>query len=192
MCGKGTAKMNTVKQLKTPLTKEGIKTLKTGDVVELTGTVYTARDAAHQRIQLAWEAGEPLPMDFTNQMVFYAGPCPAKPGQTIGSIAATTSMRMDGFVDMMFQLGMLGMIGKGGRSGIVPELCKKYGGIYLLGTGGASALISRQVKDCAVAAYDDLGAEAIKRLEVEHLRLVVGIDSQGRVFQPGEIQKYKR
>jgi fumarate hydratase subunit beta len=179
-------------QLKTPLTRDAVQDLKIGDILELTGVIYTARDAAHKRMQLALAEHRPLPVDFTNQLIFYAGPCPAKPGRAVGSIAPTTSMRMDSFVEMTFQLGMLGMIGKGDRSGFVPELCKKYGGLYLLSIGGASALISNQVKTCEVVAYEDLGTESIKRLEVEKLRLIVGIDTQGRVFQAEEIKKYRR
>jgi len=184
--------MNEIVQLHTPLTREDIKELNIGDVLELTGTIYTARDAAHKRMQAAWAAGREQPVDFRDQFIFYAGPCPTKPGRTMGSIAPTTSMRMDSFVEMTFRLGMLGMIGKGDRSDFVPELCKKYGGVYLLSIGGASAMISNQVKTCDVVAYEDLGTESIKWLEVEKLRLIVGIDSKGRVFQHEEIKKYKR
>lgn len=183
---------DTITQIHTPLTKEDIKNFAIGDVLELTGTIYTARDAAHKRMQTALKEGKPQPIDFKDQFIFYAGPCPTKPGRTMGSIAPTTSMRMDSFVEMTFQLGMLGMIGKGDRSDFVPELCKKYAGVYLLSIGGASALISNQVKKCDVVAYEDLGTESIKRLEVEKLRLIVGIDAQGRVFQTEQIAKYKR
>lgn len=184
--------MNKIIRLQTPLTRDDIKELKIGDVLELTGTIYTARDAAHKRMQTALADGLPQPVDFQNQFIFYAGPCPTKPGRTMGSIAPTTSMRMDSYVEMTFQLGMLGMIGKGDRSDYVPELCKTYGGVYLLSIGGASAMISNQVKTCDVVAYEDLGTESIKRLQVENLRLIVGIDSEGRVFQTEEIKKYKR
>ena len=179
-------------QLKTPLTKEDMKQLCIGDVFELTGDILTARDAAHKRMEKAWKENKPQPIDFTNQFIFYAGPCPTKPGRTMGSIAPTTSMRMDCFVEMTFQLGMLGMIGKGDRSDFVPGLCKQYGGVYLLSIGGASAMISNQVKTCDVVAYDDLGTESIKRLGVEKLRLIVGIDVKGRVFQEEQIKIYKR
>ncbi|MCL1992504.1 MAG: FumA C-terminus/TtdB family hydratase beta subunit [Spirochaetes bacterium] len=181
-----------VKQFKTPLTKADMASLEIGDIIELTGTIYTARDAAHKRMQTTLNEGGQQPLDFANQFVFYAGPCPTKPGRTMGSIAPTTSMRMDSFVEMTFQLGMLGMIGKGDRSDFVPGLCKKYGGVYLLSIGGASALISNQVKSCEEVAYKDLGPESIKRLEVEKLRLIVGIDTQGRVFQEEQIKLYKR
>ena len=179
-------------QLHTPLTKDDMRVFNIGDILELTGTIYTARDAAHKRIQAALAEKKNLPMDFTNQLLFYAGPCPAKPGRAVGPIAPTTSMRMDGFVEMMFRLGVLGMIGKGDRSDFVPGLCKKFGGVHLLGVGGASALISTRMKSCVVVAYEDLGTESIKRLEVEKLRLVVGIDAKGRVFQDEQKKLYKR
>jgi len=178
-------------QLQMPLSKSDIANLRVGDTFELSGDIITARDAAHKRIQESLKKGEPLPMDFTGQIVFYAGPCPPKPGRVMGSIAPTTSMRMDNFVEMCFQVGMIGMIGKGERSGFVADLCKKYGGVYLLSIGGASALISDQVKACEVVAYDDLGTESIKRLTVEKLRLTVGIDTQGRVFHTEQQQKYR-
>lgn len=184
--------MNQIIQLHTPLTRDDIKDLNIGDVLELTGSIYTARDAAHKRMQIALAEGRPQPIDFKDQLIFYAGPCPTKPGRTMGSIAPTTSMRMDSFVEMTFQLGMLGMIGKGDRSDFVPDLCKKYGGVYLLSIGGASAMISNQVKTCDVVAYEDLGTESIKQLGVEKLRLIVGIDTRGRVFQTEQIKLYKR
>ena len=186
--------MDTIKiiQLKTPITKTDIADLQIGDILELSGTIYTARDAAHKRLESLWKAGKTLPLDLKNQFVFYAGPCPAKPGYPVGPIAATTSMRMDCFTEMIFELGALGMIGKGDRSDYVPGLCRQYGGIYLLGIGGASALIAKQVKTCETISWEDLGTESIKKLEVENMRLVVGIDSQGQVFQDREIAKYKR
>lgn len=191
---RGTAidRTNRLIQLRTPLTKADVAELNIGDVLELTGTVFTARDAAHERMQAALAAGKPLPIDLRDQLIFYAGPCPAKPGRVIGAIAPTTSMRMDRFVEMTLRLGMLGMIGKGERSENVPALCKQYGGVYLLSIGGASAVISDQVKACEVVAYEDLEPESIKRLDVEKLRLIVGIDTKGRVFQTREIEKYRR
>jgi fumarate hydratase subunit beta len=184
--------MEVTMQLTTPLTKTDIKNLAIGDIVELTGTIYTARDAAHKRIADAYAAGKSPPIELANQVIFYAGPCPTKPGRTMGSIAPTTSARIDGFVDMMFKLGMLAMIGKGDRAAYVADLCKTHGGIYFLSIGGASALISNQVKKCDIVAYEDLGTESIKRLQVERLRLIVGIDTKGRVFQTEQINKYRR
>jgi fumarate hydratase subunit beta len=184
--------MKEIIQISTPLTKEDVSKWNVGDVLELTGHIYTARDAAHKRMQTSLEANEEQPMDFSNQFIFYAGPCPTPPGRAMGSIAPTTSMRMDHFVEMTFELGMLGMIGKGDRSDFVPELCKKYGGVYLLSIGGASVMISNQIKSCEVVAYEDLGTESIKRLGVEKLRLIVGIDTKGRVFHDEQIKLYKR
>lgn len=184
--------MKEIIQLDMPLTKKDISRLEIGDVIELTGTVYTARDAAHRRMQDAFDAEEQQSADFKDQFIFYAGPCPTRPGRVMGSIAPTTSMRMDSFVEMTFQLGILGMIGKGDRTDEVAGLCKKYGGVYLLSIGGASAMISNQVKSCQVVAYEDLGTESVKRLEVEKLRLIVGIDSKGQVFQEKQIELYRR
>jgi fumarate hydratase subunit beta len=179
-------------QLTMPLTKADIVNLEIGDILDLTGVIYTARDAAHKRMETAWKEKKPLPINMENQFIFYAGPCPAKPGRVVGPIAPTTSIRMDSFVEMTFNLGMLGMIGKGDRSVFVPDLCKKYGGVYLLSIGGASALISNHVKALEVVAFEDLGTESIKRLTVEKLRLIVGIDTRGNVFQTREIAKYRR
>lgn len=175
-----------------PLTPEDVKKYEIGDVLYLTGELYTARDAAHKRFQELTDAGQSLPVDVKGQAIFYAGPCPTKPGRTMGSIAPTTSMRIDGFVEMMFQHGMIAMIGKGDRADYVADLCRQYGGVYLLSVGGASAMISDQVKSCEVVAYEDLGTESIKRLFVENLRVVVGIDVQGRSFHKREIAKYKK
>jgi len=179
-------------RLNLPLTREALKPLRIGDVVYVTGELLTARDAAHKRIEQTLAAGGSAPVDFTDQTVFYAGPCPTKPGRTMGSIAPTTSMRMDCFVEMMFGLGMSAMIGKGDRSPEVARLCRQYGGIYFLSIGGASALISEQVKRCDVIAYEDLGTESIKRLYVEGLRLVVGIDTEGACLWDREIPKYRK
>ncbi len=179
-------------QVRAPLTRESARALKAGDRAELSGVLYTARDAAHQRIARAAAEGKAPPFDLAGQVIFYAGPCPAKPGHAAGSIAATTSLRMDGFVEALFRLGMLGMVGKGERSPFVAKLCKEYGGVYFLSVGGASALISRQVLRCEAVAYEDLGTESVKRLEVERLRLVVGIDAAGRVFQDEQLRKYRR
>ncbi|WP_330583765.1 FumA C-terminus/TtdB family hydratase beta subunit [Acidaminobacter sp.] len=175
-----------------PLTKDKLKDLEIGDIVYLTGYLYTARDAAHKRIENFLLEGKQPPVDFQDISIFYAGPCPTKPGRTMGSIAPTTSMRMDNFVEMTFELGMSAMIGKGDRSEYVAELCKKYSGVYLLSIGGASALISEQVKTCDVVAFEDLGTESIKKLYVENLRVIVGIDTKGQVFQDQEIAKYRK
>lgn len=175
-----------------PFAKEELKKYEIGDVLYLTGYIYTARDAAHKRFEQLAKEGKPLPIDLKGQTVFYAGPCPTKPGRTMGSIAPTTSMRMDGFVKMTFEQGLVAMIGKGDRADYVADLCKEYGGVYLLSIGGASAMISNQVKTCQVVAYEDLGTESVKKLYVENLRVIVGIDTKGQVFQKREIAQYRR
>ncbi|MCL2007992.1 MAG: FumA C-terminus/TtdB family hydratase beta subunit [Treponema sp.] len=179
-------------QLKPPISRQDIANLNAGDIILLTGTIYTARDAAHLRLKEAFEGGKELPFDPKDAILFYAGPCPAKPGRIIGSIAPTTSIRMDVFAETTLKMGIIAMIGKGERSGFIAELCKKYGAIYLLATGGAAALISEQVKACTEVTYPDLGTESIKRLEVENLRLIVGIDTRGKVFQTEQISLYKK
>lgn len=175
-----------------PFSREELKKYEIGDVLYLTGYVYTARDAAHKRFAQLVAEGKPLPVDLKRQTIFYAGPCPTKPDRTMGSIAPTTSMRMDGFVKMTFELGVVAMIGKGDRADYVADLCKEYGGVYLLSIGGASAMISDQVKSCEVVAYEDLGTESVKKLYVENLRVIVGIDTKGQVFQKREIAKYRK
>lgn len=175
-----------------PFSREELKKYEIGDVLYLTGYVYTARDAAHKRFAQLVAEGKPLPVDLKGQTIFYAGPCPTKPDRTMGSIAPTTSMRMDGFVKMTFELGVVAMIGKGDRADYVADLCKEYGGVYLLSIGGASAMISDQVKSCEVVAYEDLGTESVKKLYVENLRVIVGIDTKGQVFQKREIAKYRK
>ncbi len=182
---------NKVIKLTTPLTKADIAALNIGDVIELTGVIYTARDAAHKRIQENVIHNRPQPVDFKDQIIFYVGPTPAKPGKVIGSAAPTTSTRMDKFVETMLKLGLIGMIGKGERADYVTDLCREYGAVYFLSIGGASAVIASQIKALDVIAYEDLGTESIKRLSVENMRLIVGIDTKGRVFQDEQVKKYK-
>ncbi len=184
--------MNNIVNLQTPLTKEDMKKLNIGDVVLLSGTIYTARDAAHKRMDTALNNGQEQEVDFTNQFIFYAGPCPTKTGRVIGSVAPTTSMRMDGFVEMTFKLGVIGLIGKGERNDYVADLCKEYESVYFLSHGGAAAIISDQIKACDVVAYEDLGTESIKQLEVKDMKLIVGIDTKGNVFEKQEIAKYRK
>jgi fumarate hydratase subunit beta len=178
--------------LKAPYDADAVRGLRAGDTVRLSGPVLTARDAAHRRLQEDLDAGKALPVDLKGQFVFYAGPAPAKPGRIMGSIAATTSGRMDAYVKMALELGILGTIGKGERSPFVAELCRGFGAVYFLSTGGAAALISNHVKNAENIAYTELGPESIKRLEFDGLSLIVGIDSNGGVFQPGQIARYRR
>lgn len=175
-----------------PLTRETLEKYKVGDVLELTGYLYTARDAAHKRFAEAVDKGQPLPIDLENETIFYAGPCPTKPGNIIGPIAPTTSVRMDPYVEMMMERGMVATIGKGERSEGIAPLMKKYKGLYLVGIGGTSALIAKSVKSVEVVAYEDLQTESIKRLYVEDMMVMVAIDTQGRILHDEERAKYLR
>lgn len=166
-------------RIETPLTEEKARALKSGDSVLLSGTIYTARDAAHKRIVEAMEAGKPLPFDPKNAVVYYVGPTPAKPGQAIGSAGPTTSYRMDAYSPALIARGQRGMIGKGKRGPAVVEAMKQHGAVYFGAIGGAGALLSKCVRTAEVIAYDDLGAEAVRRLTVEDMPLTVVIDSEG-------------
>ena len=165
--------------LHTPLTQESIKRLKAGDSINLTGAIYTARDAAHLRMYDAFNSGEASPFDYTGQVVFYAGPCPAPPGKPIGSVGPTTAGRMDAYSPALIDAGLKIMIGKGARAPQVVEAIKRQGGLYLVAIGGVAALLAKCVKSSEVVAYADLGTEAIRRLEVVKMPLVVAIDSTG-------------
>ena len=168
-----------VHKISTPLTDDVVKSLKIGDEVYLSGVVYTARDAAHQRLLELIEKQEKLPFDLKGCVIFYVGPSPAKPGQPIGAAGPTTSYRMDPFVPKLMELGMKGMIGKGGRTQKVIEALKKYCGVYFGATGGAAALISKSIVKAEVIAFEDLGPEAIRRLEVKDMPLIVINDCYG-------------
>ncbi len=163
----------------TPLTKEKIATLKAGDQVLLTGTIYTARDAAHKRLIQLLDEGKDLPFDIDNQIIYYVGPTPAKPGAIFGSGGPTTSGRMDAYTPRLLSLGLAGMIGKGYRSESVKQSLVENQGVYFGAIGGAGAYISQCVKSCEVIAFDDLGTEAIRRLYVENFPLTVVIDANG-------------
>jgi fumarate hydratase subunit beta len=171
--------MMTTLNIKSPLDEETVEKLKAGDQVFITGIIYTARDAAHKRLIEALDKGEELPFDLTNQTVYYMGPSPAKPGQVIGSAGPTTSGRMDSYAPRLMSSGLKGMIGKGNRSQAVKDAIKKYKGIYFAAIGGAGALISKSIKKAEVIAYEDLGAEAIRRLEVENFPATVINDIHG-------------
>ena len=173
----------------TPLRKEELAALRAGDSVLLTGVIYTGRDAAHKRLCGMLEAGEKLPIDLQNQVIYYAGPCPAKPGDAIGSCGPTTSYRMDAYAPMLCDLGLIGMIGKGPRNSAVVDAIKRNRGIYFAATGGAGALIATCVKKAEVVAFEDLGTEAIRRLEVENLPLIVAIDAfGGNLYDEGTVR----
>ena len=166
-------------QLTTPLTRDQARQLRSGDTVRLTGVIYTARDAAHKRLVELVQAGKPLPFDVKDATIYYVGPTPAKPGQAIGSAGPTTSYRMDAYAPTLIALGETGMIGKGKRSDEVIAAMKEHGAVYFGAIGGAGALLSKCIKQAELVAYEDLGAEAIRRLEVEDFPVVVIIDSQG-------------
>ena len=166
-------------EIKTPLTKENIESLKAGDYVYITGTIYTARDAAHKRMSEALAAGEELPIDVKDQIIYYMGPTPAKEGQVIGSAGPTTASRMDRYAPKLLDLGLSGMIGKGKRSQDVISSIVLNGAVYFAAVGGAGALLSKCIKSSEVVAYEDLGTEAIRKLEVENFPVIVVIDRMG-------------
>ena len=166
-------------ELQTPLTKEKIESLKSGDYVYITGTIYTARDAAHKRMSEALANGEELPIDVKDQVIYYMGPTPAKEGQVIGSAGPTTASRMDKYAPKLLDLGLSGMIGKGKRSQDVIDSIVLNGAVYFAAVGGAGALLSKCIKKSEVVAYDDLGTEAIRKLEVENFPAIVVIDRMG-------------
>lgn len=162
-----------------PLTRELSRTLHAGDQVLLSGTIYTSRDAGHKRMCEALTRGEELPFDPTDATIYYVGPTPAKPGQVIGSAGPTTSGRMDAYAPVMMSVGARGMIGKGARLPEVVDAIREYEGTYFGAIGGAGALLAKSIKSCELIAYEDLGAEALRKLEVVDMPLVVIIDSQG-------------
>ena len=167
------------KRITLPLTEEIAKTLKAGDRVLLTGIIYTSRDAGHKRMCEALAAGESLPIDPMNATIYYVGPTPAKPGTVIGSAGPTTSGRMDAYAPTMMSVGARGMIGKGARLPEVVEAMKKYSGVYFGAIGGAGALLAKCIKSAELIAYEDLGAEALRKLYVEDMPIMVIIDSEG-------------
>ena len=166
-------------KITTPLTREQARQLKSGDSVLLSGVIYTARDAAHKRLCELVEQGKELPLDVKDSIIYFVGPTPARPGQAIGSAGPTTSYRMDAYSPTMIEQGQTGMIGKGKRSPEVIEAMKKHGAVYFGAIGGCGALLSKCIKKAEVIAYDDLGAEAIRRLEVEDFPVIVIIDAEG-------------
>ena len=162
-----------------PMTREQARILRSGDSVLLSGVIYTARDAAHKRLCELVEAGKELPLDVKDSIIYFVGPTPARPGEAIGSAGPTTAYRMDAYSPTMIEQGQTGMIGKGKRSEEVIAAMKKHGAVYFGAIGGCGALLSKCIKKAEVIAYDDLGAEAIRRLEVEDFPVIVIIDSEG-------------
>ncbi len=180
-----------VKKITLPLTEETLKQLKAGDTILLTGIMYVGRDAAHKRMVEALDQGKPLPFDIRGQTIYFMGPSPAKPGEPIGSAGPTTSGRMDAYSPRLMAEGLKGMIGKGMRSPAVKEAMKKYQAVYLAAIGGAGALIAKSIKKSEVIAYEELGAEAIRRIEVEDFPVTVVNDIYGGdLYQEGKA-KYR-
>ncbi len=167
-------------EIRTPLTDELIKSLKTGDAVEITGPLIVARDAAHKRMIEAIARGEKPPIDLASSLIYYSGPTPPRPGAVIGSIGPTTSMRMDAFYAALIPHGLRASLGKGGRGPGVRKVMQEHGAIYFMAVGGSGALLSQHVKKAEVVAYEDLGTEAIRRIEVEGFPAIVCNDLSGR------------
>jgi len=180
-----------LKQIHLPLTDETIKGLRAGDDVALNGVIYVARDTAHKKFVETMDKGEPLPFDIKGQTIYYMGPSPARPGQVIGSAGPTTSGRMDSYSVRLMEEGLKGMIGKGNRTKAVKEAMKKYRAVYFAAIGGAGAMLARGIKKSEVIAYEELGAEAVRRLEVEDFPVTVINDIYGNdLYEQGKA-KYR-
>ena len=180
------------KYINAPISSEDAKDLCAGDSVYITGTIYTARDAAHERMYEAVKEGKKLPLDLTNNIIYYMGPSPAREGRPIGSAGPTTASRMDKYTPDFLDLGLKGMIGKGKRGSSVKEAIIRNGAVYFAAVGGAGALLSRSIKSSKIIAYDDLGTEAIRELQVEKLPVIVVIDSRGNDWYETAIKKHAK
>ncbi len=167
------------KYINAPISKEMLKDLCAGDYVYISGTIYTARDAAHKRMQESLDAGKGLPFDIKDNLIYYMGPSPAREGRPIGSAGPTTSSRMDKYTPTLLDMGMAGMIGKGKRSGQVMDAIARNGAVYFAAVGGAGALLSKSIINSEVIAYEDLGTEAIRKLKVKDFPVIVVVDSKG-------------
>lgn len=179
-------------RIETPLTHEKLAQLKTGDNVLISGVIYTGRDAAHKKMVEALARGEELPFDVKDQVIFFVGPTPPKPGQVIGSAGPTTSYRMDAYSPILIERGLTGMIGKGLRSEEVVAAMKKYGAVYFGAIGGSGALLAKRIIAAEVIAYPELGPEAVRRLEVKDFPVMVIIDQEGNnLYEKGKAQ-YRR
>lgn len=174
-----------------PMTKEEKRSLKSGDYVYLTGTIYSARDAAHKRIYEAIQNGEELPMDIKDNIIYYMGPSPAREGRVIGSAGPTTASRMDKYTPRLLDLGLGGMIGKGKRTEDVRQAVIRNDSIYFAAVGGAGALLSKCIVESEVIAYDDLGTEAVRRMKIENFPVIVVIDTEGNNLYESAIENYK-
>lgn len=175
-----------------PLDESIVNELQAGDYVYISGTIYTARDAAHKRMYESMTQGDPIPFDLKNNIIYYLGPTPAREGQVIGSAGPTTSSRMDKYAPLLLDHGLKGMIGKGKRSKEVIDSMVKNGAVYFAAVGGAGALLSKCIKESEVIAYDDLGTEAVRKLRVENFPAIVVIDSKGNNLYETAAEKYKK
>lgn len=180
------------KYIKVPLEKEIVKTLRAGDYVYITGTIYTARDAAHKRMDETLREGKELPVPLKDEIVYYMGPSPARDGRVIGSAGPTTASRMDKYTPKLLDLGLGGMIGKGKRSKEVIDAIIRNQSVYFAAVGGAGALLSKCIQESEVVAYDDLGTEAIRRLTVKNFPVIVVIDCEGNNLYETAIEQYKK
>jgi fumarate hydratase subunit beta len=181
-----------VKDIETPLSDDDVGSLRAGDRVRITGVLYTARDAAHARLMPLMEAGQPLPFDVRGQIIYYTGPSPARPGDVVGSVGPTTGGRMDKFTPKLLALGLKGTIGKGARSQPVKDALRAHTGVYFGAIGGAGAVLSQFVRKLEVVAYEDLGTEAIRRLEVEGFPAIVVNDCHGGDLYQDGVKAYAR
>ena len=179
------------RQIQAPLDQQEIRTLRAGDYVKITGTIYTARDAAHKRMKETLDRGEALPFSLENNVIYYMGPSPAREGRPIGSAGPTTASRMDKYAPELLYLGLKGMIGKGKRTVQVKEAIVRNGAVYFAAVGGAGALLSKKILSSEVIAYEDLGAEAIRKLEVKDFPVIVVIDSEGNNLYETAIEQYR-
>jgi len=184
--------MSDVKKITTPLSDADAASLRVGDKVSITGVIYTGRDAAHKRLVELLDAGKQLPFDPEGQIIYYVGPAPAKPGKPIGSAGPTTSYRMDAYAPRLIEVGLKGMIGKGSRSAEVVDAMKKHRAVYFAAVGGAAALIAKRIKSKELVAYEDLGPEAIFRLEVEDFPVIVANDVSGEDLYQKGVDAYRR
>jgi len=178
------------KYIKAPISDEDAKSLRAGDYVYITGTIYSARDAAHKRMYETLQRKEKLPIEVKNNIIYYMGPSPAREGRPIGSAGPTTSSRMDKYAPSLLDLGLKGMIGKGKRSETVKDAIIRNGAVYFAAIGGAGALLSKKITKSTVIAYEDLGTEAIRELEVENFPVIVVIDSEGNNLYEIAIKEY--
>ena len=175
-----------------PFDDNGAEKLKCGDIVELSGTVYTARDAAHKKLTELLSSGKPLPFDIRNQTIYYVGPCPSRPGSIIGSAGPTTSGRMDAYAPALLDLGLKGMIGKGLRSNDVKEAIIRNKAVYFGAVGGAGALLSKCIEEAEIIAFPELGTEAVRRLKIKNFPAIVIMDSAGgNLYESGK-EAFKR